>query len=315
MRLLAAIGSSLFLFAVAACQRDQGADASPDDSVHDPERFAKELATSMIQAVDTRLAGTETEARHAMPLFMDVRDKGESGAFTPNPNFWAKDLRSQLTGVHMHAGGWGMSYGLQAVTPRHAISCAHNGPDVGNMVRYVNVDGEVFETKILGWMNDFRNNHHARNGDQAAVPDLSLYLLADELPAWVYLAPVISFTPEQCRIFQTMDVPLVALSQGFDGVNNRVGRKLYVRPWENRWPMTPLRAPFWHDTYVGDSGTPQFVLLKDRLYLYAITVASGHSSGIPVAPHVGYLNELIARADAAASIRTEYKISLVPMER
>jgi hypothetical protein len=256
------------------------------------------IGDSMIRSVDSRLVGKN--AAEAMPLLKDVTDRGDLGIFIPNPDLWAADLRAQFTGVHMNAGAWGGSYGLQAITPRHAISCGHNGPGVNNRVRYVNVDGTVFETKILKWINDFPTPQRKQ--------DLSVYLLADPLPEWVYKAPIVSFSSQQIAGLNSMNAPIVAISQGYDVVKNPSGRKLYVRPVQNKWPMLDLRAPFWHNTYVGDSGTPQFALIQDKLYLFAITLYSGINSGIQVGNHIDYINEMIGRADAAADISTGYTV-------
>ena len=111
----------------------------------------------------------------------------------------------------------------------------------------------------------------------------------------------------------TLDVPIIEISQGYDSTKNLMGRKLYVRPILYKWPMTDLRTPFWHTTYVGDSGTPQFVILNDQVYLFAITLTTGTQSGIQVGNYIDYVNEMIQRADDAAGISTGYTVQNSPL--
>jgi hypothetical protein len=287
--------------------------ADPDQaSLGDASNRILRLGQAMISAVDTRLAGRN--AATDLALFSNTTGNWASAVFVPNASFWCQDIRAKLTGFHMYAGDWSQSYGLQMITPRHAISCGHNGPPPGKPLRYVSADGTVFETSISKWINDFPNAGSTSDTNRTFVTDLSVYLLADEAPAWVYKAPILGLTNQDREWLGPLDPPTVAVSQGSrtDGTpiqNTPNNRKLYVKSLILKSPRTALRDPFYHAVTVGDSGTPEFILVKDTPYLYRIITGS-NGSGVLVADHVAYINSLIARADAAAGISTGYTVTL-----
>jgi hypothetical protein len=291
------------------------------------------LANSSTTAIESRLIDkTPDVAQH---LFSNTTANWTEPTFVPNTQLWCQDLRSQLTGVHMFvSGGWLQGYGLQAITPRHAISCAHNGP-AGNrnhMVRYVNTDGTVFETTILKWIGDT----WPAQAHKLSVPplpyaegmsDLSVYLFADPLPEWVYKAPVLGgFANMQQAVLWDSGMTTIAVSQGSwttgpDESNTLRNRKVYPKRIVGRGyqgTMNPIVASFYHDVRVGDSGTPEFMLIDDTLYLYSI-ITRGGGGGVHVSNYVDYINSMIGRADAAAiasghlTAPTNYTLTVVPL--
>jgi len=267
---------------------------------------------AMEDAIDTRIAGKT--ASSAMPLFSNTTPKWTSTTFVPNSSFWLDDIRDKFTGIHMYAGSWTQSYGLMPVSSRHCISCGHNGPRVGDAVRYVNVDGTVFETTILKWINDYPGMPSS-DTKGTSVADLSVYLLEHSLPSWVAKVPIFpSLTPGQKRMLTDLEAPLVCISQGnrdepeFSGdqltPNNRkayIVKTAFLMP-----PSSGARAPFTHSVTTGDSGTPMYIVVGDEVYLYQVI------SGDVVADRIPYINSLIARADTAAGISTGYTVAAVP---
>lgn len=267
------------------------------------------LAAAMRREILGRTAGGS--AAGALHLFGDLAAHVTSlpGALTPNTGLWCQDLRPQLTGVHMGAADWGQSYGLQAITPRHAISCAHNGPPVGKSVKYASASGGVFTTSISKWINDAPS---VASSDTKGpwVTDLSVYLLADELPAWVCKAPVLALSTAERAELTALNPPTLAVSQGNWSAgpaasNTPQNRKAYAK--NIALGAVAGAEDFFHLVQVGDSGTPEFIVADGTLYLHRIITAYG-GGGVFVSQHVSYINSLIARADAAAGISTGFQL-------
>ena len=278
--------------------------------------IAGQLAENMALEVDRRLAGkSPEESRH---LFSNTSAAWAEDVFVPNKKLWCDDLRPQLTGISMLAGPWRQSYCLTPITRRHAVSCGHNGPGMeggGHLVRYVNTDGKVFETHIAKWINDYPAADVAGRCSGAQKPfvtDLSLYLLADELPEWVCIAPIITLTKEQRAAMEAANPPFVAVSQGNWPAgppvsNTSHNRKVYVKN-QKFGTETGQRLAFLHRPQIGDSGTPDFVLANGRLYFNRV-ITSGNGDGVFVGDYIPLLNSFIARADALQGITTGCRVS------
>jgi len=272
---------------------------------------AVRIASEMSASVDALLTSAATPST-SMKLFTGVGPVYSGSTFVPNTDNWLQSLRSQLTGIHMGAGAWTQSYGLIPLGDRFLLSCGHNGPRLGDTLKYVKADGTVFTTTISKWINDHEDilQIYVSDTKQAYVTDLSLYVTADVLPAWVYRAPIIRITDEDRAAMDSIDPPTVAISQGnwTDGPTSPYGkadtpdnRMVFVKSMLLKTPRTGLRDPFHHGAYVGDSGTPEYVLLGGVLYLYRV-ITTGGETGIYVADWLDYLNALIVRGATAASI-------------
>ena len=275
--------------------------------VADPinERMER-LHNACVQAVDSRIAGQDPST--SMPLFSNLTPKWTLTTFVPNSHFWLKDIRAQITGIHMGADDWTQSYGLMPITKRHCLSCGHNGPPPGKVVKYVNTNGEVFEARILKWINDHPGLGQDRVSDQKQAgphPDLSVYLLDKELPDWVRIAPIFpKLKSDELSYLSLHNTPAICISQGnVDDTtlpaaqrtpNNRMA---YITRFPGLGPGdTALRNPFYHSVYTGDSGTPMYLLVGDTLYLYSLV------SGAVVADQLPYINSMIVRANVTAGL-------------
>ena len=280
------------------------------------------LAENMAREVDRRLAGKVPE--DSLHLFSNTTAGWAPDVFVPNKKLWCDDLRPQLTGISMLAGPWKQSFCLTPVTRRHAVSCGHNGPGMeggvaGHLVRYVNTDGEVFETHIVKWINDTPNADIASRcsgPQQPFVTDLSLYLLADELPQWVHIAPIISLTPKQRADMEAANPPFVAVSQGNwpsgpPASSTPHNRKVYVKN-QKFATETGQRLAFYHPPQIGDSGCPDFVLCNGTLYFNRV-ITSSNGGGVFVGDFIPLLNSFIARADALQGLATGYRITPLSM--
>jgi len=269
-----------------------------------------------LESLDSRISGKDPAT--TMKLYSNTTAKWTSNVFVWNDDNWLDDVKDQLDGFHMYVSDWDQSYGLMPITPRHVLSCGHNGPDVPSpphKIRYVNPEDPtmVFETDIIARINDYPGKFSS-DTKQPLEEDLSVYLLADPLPSWVNIAPIFpTLGAYDLRILERRNVPTVCISQG-----NRPTSDPYVASWpaaqtpDNRKAhvrgiastavpeANSLRTSFHHDFTPGDSGTPRYLLVDDVLYLYKVTYG-GDGSGVTVSDHIGYINSLITRANTAAS--------------
>lgn len=245
-----------------------------------------------------------------------------SPTLVTNPDFFAPSLRPQLTGTpQLVGGGWLGSYGLQAISPRHGISCAHNGPQPGLPVTFVNVDGTAFTTTITKWICDDPSQvSRCSDTQQTLEADFSVYLFADELPEWAYIAPVLAMTTEQYADFAASNPPTLVISQGNStsavfpynpGSWTPHGRMLYVSGTNPGVVRNALEEPFTRrPKVVGDSGTPEFLVKDGNLCLFR-TMTSSDGSGPFVHEHIDYINSMMTRADVAEGISTGHQLTVL----
>lgn len=291
------------------------------------------LAGAMTEAVESRIIaantahGASAAPGISMPLFTGVPHQYTGSTFTPNSDCWIDDLRPQLTGFHMGAGAYTQSYGMMPLGGHYVLNCGHNGPEpLGFTVKYVSPTGVVFTTTATHWINDFVDEHGSRLSSDTKQPehsnkDLMVYVLADPVPAWVNCAPILQVTNQELLWLQEAKPPTVSISQGnVQAYHPSPGayppdswtpnnRKAYVKTLSLIPARTSLRDPYWHGLAVGDSGTPEYVLVDDTLYLYGVNVKAG-GGAVLVGSHIPYINSLIARG-AAVSGKPAITISAV----
>lgn len=249
-----------------------------------------------------------------------------------NPLLWADDLKDQLSGYFEYKhGGWGQGAGGSAITSRHLLNCAHWGASpVGGPIRFIKGDGsEYFETTILAEYPPGTPEYMTFEGN---TYDLEVFLLADELPTWVNIFPIIRFDGKHKQYLPSNQsrssgkfLPTIKISQGING-GSTIPQKLYIK---NDWfcdiydtiadngsnygfyHPSPYLNPYRYSQFVGDSGTPTFTLIDGILYLI------GGPGGLPYITNttcIGYINELIRRADLSQSIDTGYTVSVVDFD-
>jgi hypothetical protein len=276
------------------------------------------LAAKMIEGVDSRLA-VAAPPSSSMKLFTGIVANYTGSTFVPNTANWLHDLRSQLTGFHMGADAWTQSYALIPLGDRYALSCGHNGPGPGTTVKYVSPTGVVFTTSILAWINDYPARSSS-DTQQTYQTDLMVVVLADPLPTWVYRAPIIAITAGLRTALDTYDPPTVAISQGswtagpstpYGEADTPDNRMAFVKSMLLKTPRTALRDPFHHGALVGDSGTPEYILIDDVLYLYRV-ITQPNETGVFVADWFTYINAMIARGAVVTGIPA-IKIAPAPL--
>lgn len=310
--------------------------SDPDPTVVTPSQKILDLHDAVVDSIDSRLTGKTPS--QAMPLYSGIGPKWVPAQFDlsnpnpspdpiPNPDSWLeKDIRDQV-GVSMYSGAYHQSYGLTPITPRHCINCGHNGPRIGMDVVFVTTAGRIFTTKIIRWINDSRGSgvsaSDVSDALQPAQADISIYLLRDPLPDFPLDKVVLAkFFPEITNaeelMFQFLKTPEIVISQGNGTQGGGLSmdqltpnnRKAYIRDMDSVFrPGDPARGLFNHDVFFGDSGTPRYLLINDSLYLTGLSDGGGPRM---LSNYLGYINQMIARADVAESISTGYTVSAEP---
>ena len=293
--------------------------------------FGRELTPARLQAhvlnqIKERVAGLDPAAARLM-----WDGDPDLNTVTRNPDCWGHDLRSQLTGAVAWKTGYRQSAGGVAITRRHVLCCAHYGQNwVGTTLRFMGAeDGQYFETTISRQYPETGYMTYA-----GYLEDLEVWLTAEELPAWVNVFPLVMLPnyllaslPTSVASTTNPDllIPLVAISQGESNTTPEQTQKLYVNSSaflnvydtiRNIEPMSglenynkrhpdPAIHPYFYDVYTGDSGTPAFLLVAGILYLsHVVTGLNFGLQAVWSARHADFIDELIARVDAAHSITT-----------
>jgi hypothetical protein len=253
----------------------------------------------------------------------------EAKTYTRNPDLWAQNLVSHLTGVALYNDFAQESYGGVLITPRHLLFCAHAHPHAHQtwgpnpnrpspVHRFLTTAGRLVESTQL---------HQAQSFGTSLLPDLEsvdlcVAVLDRDLEAeGLKVLPVFPNVSDgdvsaamKWANQENQPFAFIGVSQGTTRPTNseppepiakyprKHQRMCYIK--DNRDPANsrPERGPFadWnYQVWDGDSGTATFLLLKSVPHLWMIlTTAPGN--GPRVGSHIDHVNALIAAADQNA---------------
>lgn len=219
---------------------------------------------------------------------------------TVNPALWCPALPPLLTGLKLYAdhGGYQAAGGL-AVTPRHLLAADHDSPTYGLKVGHQAVfgnpqTGATFTTTVSQRVY--------------AEGDATLLLLADELPAWVTITPLLLLSEVENSLLALNAMPYVRVSQGnvsaADDPDSLTPRNMKIYLGSGSGAASPslsaYAADFTHNPVPGDSGMPAFVLIDGQPHVINLQTATTWRS----AAQIALLNQAIADCDALAGIDT-----------
>jgi len=150
------------------------------------------------------------------------------------------------------------------------------------------------------------------------IYDLRVWLLDSDLPNWVYRCPIIQIDTKYENLIKynyPKSIPAIHITQGYSGGSSTQFQRMGIQSINGPINSTnPTYSHFYHFAYTGDSGTPSFVLINDKIYLYKIvTVLGGGGVEIWSQSHINYINELIRRVDLENGVSTGYTVSAVNM--
>ena len=272
-------------------------------------------ADSMISGVDSRLVGKNNTTNWNTISGADNTVISTLSA-RRSPLCWGSDLNSQLNcAVVYKSNGWYQSNGGVAITPRHDLACGHVQDDFINVTaKFLNDSGELPVQQVTKTIvKTYQIAGQSPMTYQGRTLDLRVWLLDSDLPSWVYKCPIATISSDIASkiINSPLSIPIINVTQGATIQFQKLGVLNGTYPYQ---PTSSLRSPFYHNSYTGDSGTPSFVLINNKLYLQGIVVGAGGGIREVWNPsQVEYINELIRRVDNLQGVTTGYTVSAVDM--
>lgn len=238
--------------------------------------------------VDSRLAGQS--ATEALRIFT-TQNHG-AATYVRNPDCWAADFPNALTCLSPWNSNGGHRKAGTAISPRHIVFASHYQYPNGTTVRFVGMDGTVYDRTMTA-------------KSSIAGSDLTIGLLDSDLPEAIAFAKVLpdnwaDYLPE---ISSVRRLPCLALDQE---------EKATVQDWvfegasSQLFPPTdPKRLEFYETKISGDSGNPAGPIINGDLVL--LTVWTSSLSGSSIRHHRAAINA------AMTSLGGGYQLSEVDL--
>lgn len=274
--------------------------------------------------------------------------------YTRNPNFWAKDLVPQLASCAVYKCPVGYdnswqnfyeSYGGVLITPRHLLYCQHGHPIAGGTWSYTPSSAPT-EIRFVKSDNTPISAIQLHQADDSNVADLCVAVLDKDMTQYGLSAVPIYPIDNIATPFATSNTyygaktagmwdiakngfPYVAMSQGYGRQTNSTPPNpasqysshndimFYIKPVDSNSSDILKLSAFNYNVWDGDSGTPVFLIIDNKLYLTGIMVTAPFGF-VRVSYYINHINTLIAQADANAiamgrlDAPTGYTVSLAP---
>lgn len=244
-------------------------------------------------------------------------------SYTRNLSCWAYDLSQQLTccspwnlaGIFTRAG--------TLITPRHIIYAAHYQLTVGQPLRFITVDNQIVTRTLV------RAKAHPDYDN--FYPDLAVGLLDSDVPETIshcYLLPenyqeYFSSSPNKepyffvnprCGVLYTDQEEKVLVGDLKSFGNNLSFRDSAAMAK----PTNALKLSAYEDVEFGDSGSPLFLILDNKLVLLTVWALIGAgdeigASGTNFANQLSAINQLIQDVDTLQGISTGYTVTTISL--
>ena len=251
--------------------------------------------------------------------------------YTRNPNLWCKgneslvDLSPQFTGCAVYKTFAYESYGGVLITPRHVLYCEHAHPQAkGTFIYGLNQSCDLTFVTSNNIAVSCTQLHQASNisADLAVglldrnMEDLGLHIspilqFKHSPVSWArnkgayYTNAIYDFMTQACLESSGTYTPWVAVSQGALRPTTSIPSPpasnypqyndimLHIGPQPYSHPLSSFRYNVWD----GDSGTPMFIIINDKVYLAGVVTSApwGFASADTTT-----INQLITAADANA---------------
>ena len=316
-------------------------------------------AEAIVNSVTRRIKNLKGGAQN-MNVF--IKKDHVNKIYERNPNLWAYDLKKQLTScavlkytgpydgtIGIYKSQYYESYGGILITPRHVLVCYHahfwaKGTSPYNdrevRLRFINEENKPVHAT---WI------HQSDKIVKGLQGDLNVGILDKPVDVeGIHIMPILTSNQWLDKsIYEKTNgkCPLIAMSQGQGRLTNQLIPEpaseypklhdimLYIGEEDDRRNLYP-GGPYDHFSYNawdGDSGTPIFKLINNKLYLTMITTTNtfgGQSTGTSYnVVHengssfkwepIDFINQLIASADANAIAKgwldkpTNFKVKTV----
>jgi len=270
------------------------------------------LARHIIDGVDTRLAGKS--AATALRIFTSQDHTNQ--VYVRNPNVWCSDLVAPVLtclSPWNSTGSYTMSGTL--ISPRHIIFAAHYQIATGATVRFVKSDGTVVNKVMTAKLTHPNYTPY--------YPDITIGVLDSDVPsdisfARILPASVVPYLPSFGSIIgnQWCNLPSLTLDQEEKAlVTNYYAEQIqFVGQLTSKFTnpvLGTLRAPFFENKIVGDSGNPALLIINNTPVIVCVWTSGGAGSGTAIANHKAAINTMMTTLGGGYQL-TEIDLSGFP---
>ena len=271
------------------------------DSYHSP--LAGSLAATLISESATRLPGTATQSANGSVY---ATQNHATATYVRNTNLWCADIVQGLTCI----SPWNSRLTTQPhriagtlITPRHVISAEHYRMEIGNTIRFVDVNGVVYTRTIIG-----KATSPDYVGFPVYKPDFRIYTLNSPLPSAISPCKVV---PEDFGNYLVNNhlnrPPALLLDQEEKAL---VGDMRYGgETFGFAYPIESTRLLFSEPLIPGDSGNPAFLIVDGEPVLLTVFTRGGPGSGTAIADYHTVLNAMIVASDEVAGVSTGHTLT------
>jgi hypothetical protein len=281
---------------------------NPDSAIPINNLLVKDLFTDSSYAVDSRIAGKNPIT--AKPIFTIEDDA--TPTYVRNTDCWAYDLDLTCNSV------WNSSVGYPSgktglgtlITKRHIIFAAHFEISQGSTIRFVTNDNVVVERTLVSIK---------RHPDYSPYfPDLTVGVLDEDVPDTITPCKlvdngILNYLQQNIR-----NIPILTINQDrnaliCDGAAINPTYTTYTEPvYDNNHV---IRDQYFQPVITGDSGTPQFIIIKDKLVLLSMFTFGGiNPAGTSLTYQIEAINQLIFDLDFQVGSITGYRVNFPDME-
>lgn len=287
-------------YAVSVAAKNAAGTSSAVVGVGRPSVSMPNLNDVMISNVASLLA-TQTEITE-----WSTYDPENAGGpvYVHNPNALSYPIREALTGNSPYSddGNPGTGAGTM-ITPWHGVTAGHNKPNAGQILHFVDMDGNAIVRTVAVRAKlppDYNGAGGQRQNDYAvfrldAPVDITKYKPATILPTnWRdYLSPLRALQTPIFKSNQVEEWSLLAFrGLWIDTVTHPDGNRQIFGGEE---PTNPVYTPYYVDGATGDSSSPIGFVLDGQFILLACT--AGRGSGHPLHIDEDDINALIREND------------------
>lgn len=229
------------------------------------------LRRHMDTQVDTRIASFTSYAERAE--MFSARDS-VTPAYTRNTSCWLSTV--DLTPIAAWNSDSNFQKGPTLISPRHVVGAAHYQWAVGTTVHFVEADNDVVVRTITAVAS-------------ISGTDIILGVLNSDVPAGISFARVLPADwATKLPTLSTFGVPVCSSNQG-KRVSLRnvrsIGANVSCEP-----PNVTSRGTFYADVIGGDSGSPCFAVIADKMVLLCCWLSGGSGSGPSLINYTSAIN-------------------------
>jgi hypothetical protein len=287
---------------------DNNVATNPDSAMPINNLLIKDLFIEASDAVDSRIEGKDSLL--SKPIFT-IQDDGES-IYERNTDCWAYDLDLTCNSVWNSAVGFpsGKTGSGTLITKRHIIFAAHFEIPEGTTIRFVTNDNVVVERTLIAIK---------RHPDYSPYfPDLTVGVLNADVPNTITPCKVADDSILNHLLENIINIPILSINQDryaliYDGANITSTYTTYTEPIYDINSI--IRDEYFQPAITGDSGTPQFIIIKDKLVLLSVlTLGDINPAGTSLTYQHEAINQLIFDLDFEVGSMTGYRVSSPDMQ-